>query len=121
MRAILILLLAATSAAWTPNRLPATRPAPRLLAADALSTPSNQYSVFLMDDGFNMREYVERVLMMVCYLSQSDANRLMMQADWNYSAKIGTWEQPVAEHVLQGLRKAGLSAAIQPVEPELEL
>ena len=117
MRAILALLLAATSAAWTPNRLPATRPAPRLLAT---STPSNQYSVFLMDDG-NMREYVERVLMMVCYLSQSDANRLMMQADWNYSAKIGTWEQPVAEHVLQGLRKAGLSAAIQPVEPELEL
>ena len=120
MRAILALLLAATSAAWTPNRLPATRPAPRLLAAD-VATPPNAYSVFLMDDGFNMREYVERVLMMVCYLSQSDANRLMMQADWNYSAKIGTWEQPVAEHVLQGLRKAGLSAAIQPVEPELEL
>ena len=119
MRAILALLLAATSAAWTPNRLPATLPAPRLLATSA--TPSNAYSVFLMDDGFNMREYVERVLMMVCYLSQSDANRLMMQADWNYSAKIGTWEQPVAEHVLQGLRKAGLSAAIQPVEPELEL
>ena len=59
---------------------------PRMLSPPA----SNQYSVFLMDDGFNMREYVERVLMMVCYLSQSDANRLMMQADWNYSAKIGT-------------------------------
>ena len=54
-------------------------------------------------------------------LAVSFLGRLMMQADWNYSAKIGTWEQPVAEHVLQGLRKAGLSAAIQPVEPELEL
>ena len=105
----------AGASAWT-TALPTLRPIraspPRLSAA------GEKYTVFLMDDGFNMREYVERVLMMVCYLSQTEAHSLMTQADWNYSARIGTWEQPVAEHVLKGLRKAGLRAAIQPVDDD---
>ena len=32
-----------------------------------------------MDDSFNMREFVSRVLMMVCDMSEPEAERIMMQ------------------------------------------
>ena len=82
---------------------------------DATSSARGELcSVLLMDDGFNMREYVARVLMMVCELSESEADRLMMQAHWEYSSVVGTWERPVAQHICDGLKQAGLHAAIQP-------
>ena len=62
---------------------------------------------------FNMREYVSRVLMMVCDITEADAAVAMMRADWSGSAPVGMWERPVAEHVFEGLKKAGLQAAIE--------
>ena len=68
-----------------------------------------------MNDGFNMREYVARVLMMVAYVTESEANSIMMEANYEWSARIGSWEEPVARHVYEGLTKAGLEALIKPV------
>ena len=74
------------------------------------TTSSDDCSVFLMNDSFNMREYVARVLMMVCDLDEEKAEMIMMEANWNYSTRIGTWKRPVANHILEGLQKAGLHA-----------
>ena len=79
-----------------------------------VKSASEEYSVFLMNDGFNMREYVSRVLMMVCYVDEARAERIMMEANWEYQACVGVYERPVAQHVLDGLRKAGLEAAMVP-------
>ena len=38
----------------------------------------------------------------------------MMTANWSGRALVGTWEKPVAEHVLKGMQKAGLMAALMP-------
>ena len=76
----------------------------------------SMYNVYLYDDHFNMREYVSRVLMMVCKLSESQASQVMMEAHWEYRALIGTWEKPVADHICEGLSQKGLSAETCPVE-----
>ena len=72
------------------------------------------YEVYLMDDSFNMREFVSRVLMMVCDMSEPEAERIMMQANWEYQALVGSWEEPVAQHIYDSLKRHGLSTAIQP-------
>ena len=98
-----------------PTMADAMPPRARAPTMDATSSARGELcSVLLMDDGFNMREYVARVLMMVCELSESEADRLMMQAHWEYSSVVGTWERPVAQHICDGLKQAGLHAAIQP-------
>jgi ATP-dependent Clp protease adapter protein ClpS len=85
-----------------------------LTMVDATSSARDELcSVLLMNDGFNMREYVARVLMMVCELSESEADRVMMQAHREYSAVVGTWERPVAQHICDGMKQAGLHAAIE--------
>ena len=82
------------------------------MMCDATSPPQ-MYSVHLINDNFNMREYVARVLMMVCDISESQADSIMMSANWEYSALIGEWEKPIAEHIHEGMTKAGLQAAIR--------
>ena len=66
------------------------------------------YQAVLYDDSFNRREYVARVLMMVCYLSEPEANAVMMRANRRGGALIDTFEEPVALHIVAGLTKAGL-------------
>ena len=73
-------------------------------------------AVYLLDDSFNMREYVARVLMMVCEVSESDAATIMKQADWEGGALIGTWEMELACHHYTGLTRAGLRASLRPLD-----
>ena len=78
---------------------------------------AKQCSVYLQNDDYNMREYVARVLMMVCEVSASEATAIMMEANrdrWRNKALCGTWEEPVARHIHACLEKAGLSAVITP-------
>lgn len=116
--AVMLLSAAASTSALfarAPTMADAMPPRARAPTMDATSSARGELcSVLLMDDGFNMREYVARVLMMVCELSESEADRLMMQAHWEYSSVVGTWERPVAQHICDGLKQAGLHAAIQP-------
>ena len=75
--------------------------------------PPATFGVYLLNDNFNMREYVQRVLMMVCEVSESQAMDVMMQANWNGNALVGSWEEDVAEHTYKALKKAGLMAVIK--------
>ena len=83
---------------------------------DSKVVSSQSCHVYLMNDDFNMREYVARVLMMVCYISSDEAANVMMEANWSYTALIGTWEKPLAEHIFEGLTKAGLHAVMRDVD-----
>ena len=87
--------------------------------SERLSAPdAKQFSVYLQNDDYNMREYVSRVLMMVCEVSASDATAIMMEANrdrWRNRALCGTWEEPIARHIHACLQKAGLSATITPM------
>ena len=102
------------------------KPTPRLIRMCAVDSVDEQpataapHGVFLMNDDFNMREYVSRVLMMVAYVSEDDASSIMMQANWGGRALVGTWEKEVAEHIHEGLSQAGLRAGIMALEERPE-
>lgn len=68
--------------------------------------------MILLNDSFNMREYVARVLMMVADVTGPQAEAIMMRANWEYSAPVGTWELPIAEHIHAGMLKAGLEVRL---------
>uniref|UniRef100_A0A7S2CF36 Adaptor protein ClpS core domain-containing protein n=1 Tax=Florenciella parvula TaxID=236787 RepID=A0A7S2CF36_9STRA len=74
------------------------------------------YSVYLMNDNFNMREFVSRSLMMVAHITEKDASDIMMQASWQGGALVGTWEEAVARHTHEGMKKAGLNSSIRPAD-----
>ena len=87
--------------------------APRMSSPD---TPrgTQHCHVYLENDSVNLREYVARVLMMVCDLSESEAMSVMTEASSNWMARCGTWEKAVAQHVYDGLHRAGLSVVMAP-------
>lgn len=85
---------------------------------EASADDTNTYCVFLYNDSFNMREYVQRVLMMVASVSSDEANAIMMKANWDYSALVGEWEKPIAEHIYAGMVQSGLEAAIKPADED---
>ena len=85
-----------------------------------LEAMTPRYGVYLHDDSFNMREYVARTLMMICEISESDADSIMMQANWGGRALVGTWEKELAEHTYNGMTKAGLAATITRVDGDDE-
>ena len=70
------------------------------------------FRVYLLNDSFNMREYVARVLMFVCELTAEQANEIMMEANFAGQAVVGEYEKAVAEHVYSGMKQARLEAAI---------
>ena len=75
------------------------------------------FSVYLQKDDHLMREYVSRVLMMVCEISSSEALAILMEANrdrYKNRALCGTWEEPLAKHILSCLESAGLSVVITP-------
>ena len=117
----------AMRAAGTPaQRMGAVRTrGPRLCAVEEQAETAEEeedgpelYNVYLLNDNYNMREYVSRVLMMVTDLTESDAGDVMMQANHNGRAVVGTWEAEVAEHVCDGMTQAGLQAALQAANRE---
>lgn len=87
----------------------------------AMSEPK-RYSIYLENTRhseypLNVREYVVRVLIMVCDVSAVEAQNIMLEARENWMACCGTWEEQLAQHVVyEGMRKAGLSAAISMAE-----
>ena len=84
-------------------------------AAQMSEQSSQRFSVYLESDDHNMREYVSRVLMMVCEVSASEATAIIKEANrdrWKNRALCGAWEEQIARHVYIGLTKAGLSAVI---------
>ena len=95
-----------------------SRAAPFRLCATGESSSSREHRVYLYNDSFNMREYVSRVLMMVCDISEEDSSEIMMQANWGGRAVVGTWDKPLAEYIYDGMCKAGLSADIEVVETD---
>ena len=68
----------------------AVEDAPDAADLTVITSAPPQYSVFLYNDGFNMREFVQRVLMMVAEVSEDAAMDIMMEANWGYRARIGT-------------------------------
>ena len=99
---------AATLRARTPPSVCVSEPAELSVDRDV----AGMCSVYLLNDGYNMREYVARVLMMVCSVSEREALSIMMGADWSGRALVGTWERPIAEHTYEGMTKAGLQAIL---------
>ena len=71
--------------------------------------------VFLERDTINPREYAARVLIMVCDVSEREAEAILAEAQASWMGRCGTWERAIAQHVCDGLFKAGLSAVITPV------
>ena len=71
--------------------------------------------VYLLNDkNYNgPREYVSRVIMMVSGLTESEAGDVMMQAQLNGRAIVGSWEAEIAEHVLDGMTQAGIKAEVE--------
>lgn len=84
--------------------------------ADGQPASPQLYSVYLLNDNHNMREFVARALMMVADVSESDASEIMQKASWQGGALVGTWEEPIARHTHEGMTKAGLMASIRPAE-----
>ena len=125
-RLVALLLLTVPSAAliYSASACRLERTGVRCAQPSSMSDPrsvidessSTQYCVYLINDDFNMREYVARVLMMVGYVSEAQAAEIMMSANWNGHALVGTWEKGIAQHTYDGLRKAGLNAAFRPAE-----
>ena len=119
--ACLVLALTSALAASRPMAWPhATMTVTPILrmSAPAEAAAVQQYRVYLMNDSFNMREYVQRVLMMVAYISEAEAMHVMMRADWEFSAVVGTYEKPIADLVYEGMTKAGLSARIEAADDQ---
>ena len=58
------------------------------------------------------RQYAKRVLIMVCGVSESQALGIVEEASHNWAAKIGTWEAAIAEHLHDGMQKAGLLSTL---------
>ena len=57
------------------------------------------------------KEYVARVLVMVCSVSASEAASLAMQAG---EVHVGTWERAIAEHAYEGMTAKGVLADLRP-------
>eukprot|EP00964_Phaeocystis_antarctica_P152590 scaffold120554_cov30-Phaeocystis_antarctica.AAC.1 len=59
--------------------------------------------------------YLADMLMMVCYLSPSDASSIASAFEWGGGRKlVGTWEQAIAEHACEGMENAGLDVFLVP-------
>ena len=87
------------------------------ITMSAQSAGAKNFSVYLQKDDHLMREYVSRVLMMVCEISSSEALAILMEANrdrYNNRALCGTWEEPLAKHIHTCLESAGLSVVITP-------
>lgn len=54
--------------------------------------------------------------MMVAHITEADASDIMMQASWQGGALVGTWEEAVARHTHEGMKKAGLMSSIRPAD-----
>jgi ATP-dependent Clp protease adapter protein ClpS len=80
------------------------------------SADVKKFSVYLQKDDHLMREYVSRVLMMVCEISSSEALAILMKANRDYKnrALCGAWEEQLAKHIHTCLESAGLSVVITP-------
>ena len=81
------------------------------------------YSVYLRSDNCTMRDYVSRVLMMVCEVSEREAREIIMALNrdrWTNRALVYSAEEVLARHVYAGIRSAGLSAVITPTAEEAD-
>ena len=58
--------------------------------------------------------YLADMLMMVCYLSPSDASSIASALDYGGRELVGTWEQAIAEHACEGMENAGLDVFLVP-------
>ena len=122
----LLLALFATAscslAMTSPQRSAIVRPPAIMMSSTSTtstaSSSAERYRVLLLNDSFNMREYVQRVLMMVCDCSEEDAMDVMMRADWGFSAVVGTWEKPIADLIFEGMKSHGLQAIIEKEEED---
>ena len=65
---------------------------------------------------FLLPQFVSRSLMMVAHITEKDASDIMMQASWQGGALVGTWEEAVARHTHEGMKKAGLNSSIRPAD-----
>ena len=83
--------------------------APRMCTIDEPEAPTKQgaaLSLYLTRGESDMDEYVVRVLMMACDVSASDATSIVMQANSDGSARVGTWERAIAQHNHEGTARA---------------
>ena len=81
-----------------------------------MSATTKRASVYLENNPYVLSDYVVRVLIMVCHISQSEARSMIEEANEMWHAHCGTWDEALAEHIYDGMRKAGLSASISLVD-----
>ena len=74
-----------------------------------------RYHLYL-ENGGRPREYVSRVLIMVCGMTESEASSITAHAHRFGSAIVGTWEKELAEYTYRGIRLAGLTASLKPTD-----
>ena len=112
MRSTLIYLLALPEA----SAYIVARGAMHAITMSVQTADVQNFSVYLQKDDHLMREYVSRVLMMVCEISSSEALSILMEANRDYKnrALCGAWEEPLAKHIHACLESAGLSVVIAP-------
>jgi ATP-dependent Clp protease adapter protein ClpS len=102
------------------NRQGLGRSRGRTVSTSSSSEPvasATRYHVYL-EKGGRQNEYVARVLIMVCSLSESDASSITNQASRFGLAMVGTFEKALAEHTYNGMRRAGLTASLKPADDE---
>ena len=75
------------------------------------------FNVYLRNDNCTQKDYAARVLMMVVPCEKEKATAIIREANkdrYLNRALIGTWEEPVAEHIYTGIQSAGLTAVMKP-------
>ena len=81
-----------------------------LRQVDEASVNDGMFQVVLFNDEMNTREYVARVLVVVCNLSEGDAYGIMEKAHRDGYAVVGVWGAEVAEMYTEMLKAKGLQA-----------
>eukprot|EP00964_Phaeocystis_antarctica_P099100 scaffold64998_cov79-Phaeocystis_antarctica.AAC.1 len=108
------------SAMWLTarTRVPAAT-APQMCTTEKPEAPTpsgakeaSAFSLHLRKYQTQPKEYVARVLVMVCSVSAAEAASLAMQTG---AVHVGTWERAIAEHAYEGITARGLLADLVPV------
>ena len=119
-RPALAAYLLAVASAFAPGTSRPSAMLPRAVVRQCTADEPVQLWHVLFNGSSNMREYAERVLIMVADLSAEEANGVVTATSRCGSAVVGTWERVVAEHVAEGMTQAGLRASLRPAEAEVD-
>lgn len=90
--------------------------APPKITNDDRGGGGAKYRVLLFNDPVNTKEYVARMLMTKCKLSENKAFDCMSQAHQHGMGLVGIWLKDVAEKYTVSLQNEGLAVTMVPNE-----